>query len=245
MDARQAIRNIMEGAPSWGRFVSDLWVSTLSKPSLQKWAGYVDLDGLEYLGSGANGRAWLLPSRNVLKLTFDPTEAEASNKIKGRRLSNVVRIYKVSEVFVKKDLIGKRLYAILQDYVPNELDDFESALVNDIASIMFTYAGERDVKEEAIAWELSSTRKDFIEYITNYTESVTRALRTKSGKKVLYDVIRGLTSLRRSGVGYADLQMDNVRKSATGSLILFDLGASRTRQPVAMDVIERKFELDR
>ena len=69
VDARKAIRTILEDdRPPWSRMVSDLWNTTLSKPSLQQWAGYGDLHGLEYLGSGANGKAWLLPSRKVLKL---------------------------------------------------------------------------------------------------------------------------------------------------------------------------------
>jgi serine/threonine protein kinase len=236
-DARQAMRTILENidVPSVGD-----WRAVLERPGLMTWANYRP-EELQFIGAGSNGLAFRFRDRMVLKITMDHSEADASNKIKGRRLSNVNRVYRVSWIkdSAEVDPGGMDLYAIVEAYLPGDLDEFEAVAVNDSGDLVEAFADETGQQMREIPWESRRTRREFLSFVDRFwADSVRKLFASRRGQEILNQIIRGLTSLRRAGVGYADLKADNVRKNAAGQLVIFDLGVSRTRDPNPMDVVE-------
>jgi hypothetical protein len=231
-DTRIVLKSLMES--DYGEYDPSVWEPILARPGLQAWAGYRDPSQLEYIGEGRSGVAFRFNDRYVLKLTQDPAEAEASNRIKGRRLTNVNRIHKVAKI---RDNL---FWVIVEAYLPGELDDFEASTVDSARELIKLFADDTEMTVAAIPWESRKTRREFLSFVDRvWADSLRKLFASKKGQDVLSDILRGLTSLRRSGVGYADFHSENVRKNTAGQFVLFDLGASQTADPNPMDVIER------
>jgi serine/threonine protein kinase len=224
------------------------WERLLAYEGLQKWAGF-DPSQLTLLGQGANGYAWQINDRLVLKLTRDLTEALASTKVRGRRLSNVNRVYKVAQISNEvtkglKDFYDVTIYAIVQAYLPGDLDDYEYGVVEVMDDLLYAY-GESELGGflNTPNWEDRKVRRDFLSFVDRFHgDSVRQLFKQKRAQDILMQLIKGLTSLRRAGVSYNDIKGDNVRKNAAGQFVIFDLGVSKTSDPNQMDIIERMLQ---
>lgn len=231
MKTRKFIREMIDDENGTPVRVYPPDMKVLSRPSMQTWAGYRDTDECRFLGGGTRGRAYLIPGPKVLKITSDPTEAEACASIQGRRLSNVVKVYRVAEVARTEP----QQYAILQQYLPEDLSDDEREII-DVANIAFlTFAASHDVPVTGIDWSDRRVRHEFRSFLA-------REFPFFDGNDKAEDVIpalmKGLTALRRAGVTFGDLHPGNVRKNAQGRYTLFDLGTSQTNRHPGMGLIE-------
>lgn len=205
--------------------------SVLFRESTKSFAGYSDLSEIAYLGSGHHGNAYVIHHGKVLKITDDISEAEACSKIRGRRLSNVVRVYNVAVI---KGGIPTR-WAILEDYIPTGLNAEETDIIDSISTVMYTWAQSTGKDLREINWLDRSNIVHFSSYFERYRQ---RLIDNPLTEQIMISLFRGLRALAKSGISYGDIHEGNIRKDSAGNYILFDLGFSYTDSPSRMDVIE-------
>lgn len=202
----------------------------LMRRSMMDFGGYYDLNQLEVLGQGEHGTAYKLGSK-VLKITDDRQEAEACFAIKGRRLRNVAMMYRVGAI--RGGMTQQ--WAVLQEYLPVELTEEEKRIVNTIAIAVHGYAKARGAMPYLLNWRDRQTLIEFGAYVERHNRWF---LGNELAEEILVDIVTALKALARAGVGYADMHAGNVRRDAGGTLKVFDLGVSFTRQDVEIPVIE-------
>lgn len=104
----------------------------------------------EFLGSGANGKAYLTQSGKVIKYTEDPAEVALATRLKTKRLyKHIINVYDIHAI---ENLHGS--YLILMDQIMDPLDEHE------------TWAKQWDyIRRMYFSNELTDTQ--FIQWINN------------------------------------------------------------------------------
>lgn len=205
-----------------------------NKEKLMK-RGY-DVSSAKALGQGTQGTAFDIGSGQVLKITKDSKEAQASNKIKGDKLKYVCNI---TDVFRFKDDLA---YGIVQEQLKQlsaeEKKDFNSKLI---------FTGLPVWLKKAQSWDAAT------ESVFNYVEKKKAKgdVQSPEGKRMIqwadqfmdsleneYNVRGSWEELKGKGVSFSDYQADNLMKRGS-EYVLIDIGLSDVSGGTEPDVLEK------
>jgi hypothetical protein len=144
----------------------------------------------------------------VLKFTRDRTEANASYRIKGQKLKNVANVYNVYE------LGDEHIYVIHQEL----LDPIDSEIKRYWPEI------KEAIDEIALYDDFEDAKKRL--------ENEILFIGDQNLKKKIYDAgmqaINGAMELRKNKISVNDRHDENVMQRMDGTLVLIDLGITRS-----------------
>jgi len=202
--------------------------------------GYIIKD---IIGAGSNGAAFYLEnSDNVLKITKDPNEANASNYIKGEKFTNIVNIYRV---FTFKVLPG--FYFIEQEQLK---DDYENVLEGYLYkfNIDVILPGRQYPSDETYSYEIIGDKLSRLLKATdklkvdnkkiNYIE-LAEYIDEEGSQKFYLDMINASEELRDNNISFGDFHRGNIMVDKNGNYKIIDLGLSRSPKS-KIEMLERK-----
>jgi hypothetical protein len=166
------------------------------------------------IGGGDNGMAYEAQYNGksvILKLTKDPTEARASNHIKGKNSKHIVHIY---DVFRFPDISA---YGIVEERLSPMSDDEERKF-----SIMDTLI----VKSGALANMKEGDWNGIVKKVKKYDSSLLPGFLSFAERFQLKEI---LDELKANRIKYDDLHSGNVMKRGSDYVVI-DLG-SRSESP--------------
>jgi serine/threonine protein kinase len=183
------------------------------KDRLEK-AGIKIGENPEALGAGATGTAYHIGNNKVLKITKDRSEANACNRIKGKKLKNVYEIY---DVFELDDLgvyvIHQELLAPLDPVVTKNWSKSYTALTR---AVNRKWSLEEALDELEAEWEGG--------WGPTPEESAKPAV-----KEAFAQAYNGLKELEENRIIFRDFHYKNIMKRpSSGELVIIDLGVSRS-----------------
>jgi len=166
------------------------------------------------LGSGANGFVYDMSDGKVAKITKDRTEANATYRIKGKRLKNVYEIY---EVFELGDL---GIFLIIQE----KLQPLNPIIEKYWTPAQTALGGFRVNPSEASRtfdkyWIALERHHSFPSMdSTEYLES----------KRAFLEVGNGLKELQKNEIKWHDWHIGNIMQKSSGAYSIIDLGVSQS-----------------
>ena len=206
---------------------------------LQDKYGFTLPDQPKWIGSGTKGAAYKTNNGNVLKITYDRSEAKSSNLLVGKNPKYINDIYAVFEIKnYNKDMSpqnslstkninqGNPLYGIYQEFLyPVTIDQFES--------IIWRVTGIHP------PIPFRSINKEEYKKVINYTIGEVKTAKIEDIKKVVTWYFNSLKELKKFGIEYDDYGSNNTKQDSRGNLKIIDLGYSKSRN-IPVDVFERK-----
>lgn len=213
----------------------------------------VDVEKVRVLGSGQKGTAFLVRPGTVLKVTTDEKEARSSVMVKGKTLRHIARIYDVFR-FGKTPGTTEPVFGIIMEEL-EPLSESDAAELN--RALMLIRDMEHGPEGDQVLEALANGRFD--EMVGMLRQIWTREMSAEAGspaakRRVAQQVEAKIQELQRamdqykipdmvkeltqSGVEFADFKAENMGKRSDGTIVVFDLGASRTQggQPPVFEV---------
>ena len=170
--------------------------------------------GLEELGEGTYGVAYVLGDGRVLKATTDESEATASSVLVGKKLENVVQIYDVFTMSGAWFIVQERLRGIGPD--PRNSIDLIKIWIDkwfhDLANQGYSFD---EILKECLEWW------------------------KRDDKKLVRDILHGVWELWREGIVFYDVSRRNTGMRGS-DYVIFDLGVSSSTYQGRIDVVEKK-----
>jgi hypothetical protein len=142
----------------------------------------------EFLGSGANGKAYLTQSGKVIKYTEDLAEVALASRLRKKRLyKHIVNVYDVRPIENLNDA-----YLILMDKV-DPLNDSQEAQWN---AVRREYLDRKNSDKDFLTWvdyqpERTASRIIDLEFIKKITQQRTGLLRDFSELRIVWDEAHG------------------------------------------------------
>jgi len=142
----------------------------------------------EFLGSGANGKAYLTQSGKVIKYTEDLAEVALASRLRKKRLyKHIVNVYDVRPIENLNDA-----YLILMDKV-DPLNDSQEAQWN---AVRREYLDRKNSDKDFLTWvdyqpERTASRTIDPEFIKKITQQRTGLLRDFSELRIVWDEAHG------------------------------------------------------
>lgn len=192
----------------------------------------LEINQLNYLGSGGMGVAYDIENEKVLKITTDESEAKMNLKLKNRNLDYIAIPYNVYTIKSRNNTDVK-LYAIILEKLDTDLFLFER--LSERLRYVF-----RDIFKIDIV--------DIFEYyvygkekgrIPDKTQLINYMTKNKEDGWFFLSLMKIGKELVKNGVSSLDfLQPRNLGFKSNGALAFFDLGMSEFNQGVEPEAIE-------
>ena len=191
-------------------------------PELQKLG--IDPSKLKPIGSGSRGTAFS-DGRSVVKITDDPTEAQAAENTRGKSIAGIVPITYVAALAQKPEEEDP-IFVIVQGIAQTNLTKQENLIANAIGRFLTLYGGEKYARNpfdvaQGVRWVYNylylSTKESWI---------------SPSNTEMIKQILTAVISLHEKGINYFDVQGKNIGKDSSGKYQLFDLGVSVSRKTV-------------
>lgn len=168
------------------------------------------------IGGGLCGKAFLSNGK-VYKLTTDKSEAIESNKLIGKKNSNIADIYNVKEV--NTSLTNEGVYLIVLEHLNTDKHSIFYEIQEELIDLFDKHFNEHlfDV--------LYHYRFDPTLYKNEYEYDVNQLLNTHQREKYYYTSLLSICDdLRKNNIESLDLQYHNLGIKPNGNLAFFDLG---------------------
>jgi len=143
---------------------------------------------VDFLGTGANGKAYLTQSGKVIKYTEDSAEVALASRLRKKRLyKHIVNVYDVRAIENLNDA-----YIILMDKV-DTLNDSQEAQWN---AVRREYLDRKNSDKQFLDWvdyqpERTASRTIDSEFINKITQQRTGLLRDFSELRIVWDEAHG------------------------------------------------------
>jgi serine/threonine protein kinase len=178
---------------------------------LQKWdekLKSLNLKPVSELGEGTQGVAYALEDPNkVLKVTEDSREANAAQKIVGKKYKHIYEVYRVFQF----DSSG--FFGIVQERLKRVEGDTEISAINAVKGLLNDFH-KSGAKDEELLQE--------IDHI------IQKEISDPKGQKIAKDLANGMIELKKIGIEYSDLWLPNIMQRNNGDYVIIDLGYSRS-----------------
>lgn len=210
-----------------------------------------DLKNIQPLGTGQMGAAFRLSNNKVLKVTTDASEAKASNRLKGKNLKFVVKIFDVfsfpGELENKVFGIVTELLTPLSSQEKRELETFTSfvryggrmELLRSIAQdpwnvFIENYKEEllEEIKEDGVGVPQNSPN-----YNIRLKKSFNRIWKIHENVLNKFNIKEMVSELQGQNIEFADYHEENLMKKGS-QYIINDIGASQTQGAVEPEILE-------
>ena len=165
-----------------------LYEAYVSEDMLKQLATEMGETIVDFLGTGANGKAYLTQSGKVIKYTEDSAEVALASRLRKKRLyKHIVNVYDVRPIENLNDA-----YIILMDKV-DTLNDSEEAQWN---AVRREYLDRKNSDKQFLDWvdyqpERTASRTIDSEFINKITQQRTGLLRDFSELRIVWDEAHG------------------------------------------------------
>lgn len=188
---------------------------------IQKFAGRLDQAGIHVgespskLGSGATGTAFDLRDGTALKVTVDRNEANACQRIKGKKLKNVYQIFNVFELdSLNTYVIHQELLEPLDPVVRKYWSAVNSALGK------WKYDGHTSDDNKAL---------EYFEYYWDQSNSEFDKQPHDQLQTAFLEILNGMRELDEHKIEFIDYHVGNIMfRAHTGQHVIIDLGVSKS-----------------
>lgn len=200
------------------------------------------------LGRGSFGQAYRVPllGGSVLKITRDPTEAEAAVLLRGRAVRRIVRVHNVWAIRGTVRPGWRGWYCIHRDML-EPLKPRDKLLVETIFSLYDDMDLDLTIPRSAQAHSMMSKWRSYLrDSLVNgdvAADEEGRALGSRDvGKLVerslilLTQIGEAVDEMHRAGIDWEDISSDNMMRTATGLLVIGDIGCGALHEDFEAEI---------